>query len=94
MLTVVSDIVRGMSENVADDELNPIKEFMLKDALEGREKNDTWSGAITGSLINGVDTFNGIDEIIKAVTTDDVKAFMKNLLDQNNYRVVILDPAK
>ena len=94
VLTVVSDIVRGMSENVADDELNPIKEFMLKDALEGREKNDTWSGAITGSLINGVDTFNGIDEVIKAVTTDDVKAFMKNLLDQNNYRVVILDPAK
>lgn len=92
MLAVVDAKFREMADVVTDEELNPIKEFMLKEAQEGREKNDDWSNAIVGSLINGVDTFNGIDEVIKAVTTDDIRAFMKSLLDQNNYRVVVIDP--
>ncbi len=92
VLAVVDAKFREMADVVTDEELNPIKEFMLKEAQEGREKNDDWSNAIVGSLINGVDTFNGIDEVIKAVTTDDIRAFMKSLLDQNNYRVVVIDP--
>ena len=47
-----------------------------------------------GSLINGVDTFNGADEVISAITTADIEAFMRDLLGQGNYRVIILDPAE
>lgn len=94
VLAVVREKFQSMADGVTDDELNPIKEFMLKEAQENLEKNDAWAGAITGSLINGVDTFNGIDKVISGVTTEKVAAFMKQLIDQNNCRIVILDPAK
>lgn len=92
VIPVVKELFQSMAEYVNDDELNPIKEFMIKEAVEGREKNDNWNSAITGYLINDVDTFNGIDEVINSITTADVQAFMKDLLGQGNYRMMILNP--
>jgi zinc protease len=83
-----------MTENVSDDELNPVREFMVKTDTENREKNEGWLYAIAGNALNGVDTFNGTVDVLNALTTADVKAFMKQLLDQNNYRVYILNPAE
>ncbi|MDE5553651.1 MAG: insulinase family protein, partial [Muribaculaceae bacterium] len=34
-LAVISDLIYSMAENVTDEELNPIKEFMAKDAVTG-----------------------------------------------------------
>lgn len=94
VLAVVNDKFREMGEKVTDEELSPIKEFMIKNVSESREKNESWNNAIVGSLINGVDTFNGADEVISAITTADIEAFMRDLLGQGNYRVIILDPAE
>jgi len=94
VLAVVESMFREMADKVTDEELNPIKEYMLKNHTESLEKNDSWNNAISGSLLNGVDTFNGAADVINAITTDDVKAFMRNLLDQGNYRVIVLDPAE
>lgn len=94
VLAVIDTKFREMAENVSDDELNPIKEYMIKDATESLEKNDAWNGGIVGSLLNGVDTFNGKADVINAITTADVQNFMRNLLDQGNYRVIVLDPAE
>ncbi|MDE6269946.1 MAG: insulinase family protein [Muribaculaceae bacterium] len=92
VIAVVKEKFQSMADQVNDDELNPIKEFMIKEATEGREKNEDWNSAITGYLINNVDTFNGIDDVINSITTADIQAFMKDLLNQGNYRVVILNP--
>ena len=81
-----------MAENVSEDELQPIKEYMSKNAVSDREKNEAWSGSIAATALNGVDVFNGRDEAIGAITTKDVQNFMRALLDQNNYRVIVLDP--
>ena len=94
VLAVVNDKFREMGEKVTDEELSPIKEFMIKNVSESREKNESWNNAIVGSLINGVDTFNGADEVISAITTADIEAFMRDMLGQGNYRVIILDPAE
>ena len=65
---------------------------MSKNAVSDREKNEAWSGSIAATALNGVDVFNGRDEAIGAITTKDVQNFMRALLDQNNYRVIVLDP--
>ena len=83
-----------MADNVTADEVRTKKEYLVKSANEQYEENDSWAGSITATTLNGVDIFNGKVDAINAVTADDVKAFMKNLLDQNNYRVFILDPAE
>ena len=91
-LAVIHDIIYSMAENVSEDELQPIKEYMSKNAVSDREKNEAWSGSIAATALNGVDVFNGRDEAIGAITTKDVQNFMRALLDQNNYRVIVLDP--
>jgi len=94
VITEIDKMIQGMTSDVTADELNPIKEFMVKSATEAKEKNDDWCGTISATALNGVDVFNGNVEMLNSITTADVMGFMKALLQQNNYRTVILDPAE
>ncbi len=92
VLKVIEEQLDGMTTEISAEELDKVKEYMVKDFTEGKEKNGSWLNAINGWAIDGIDTFNDNIATINAITVDDVKAFTKHLLDQNNYRVVILDP--
>lgn len=92
-LAAIHDIIYSMTDSVTDEELNPIKEYMAKNAVSDLEKNEAWGGAIAASTINGVDAFNDRADVVNKITVKDVQDFMRALLDQNNYRVVVLDPA-
>ena len=94
VLPFIKGEFKTMETNVTPDELNPIKEYMVKVFTENREKNPAWRSAILGTLANGVDTFNGNVDTVNSITVQDVMDFMKALNAQNNYRVVILDPEK
>lgn len=83
-----------MESNISEEELGMVKEFMVKSAIEAKEKNNSWLNNIVGFELNGVDTFNQAIETINAITVADVQKFMKEFNAQNNYRVVVLDPAK
>ena len=85
--------LKALENDVTEEELAPVREFMQKNAKENLENNAPWLGGIAGSLINGVDTFNGAEDIIKSITVDDIRNFMKQLNSQNNYHVIVLDPA-
>ncbi len=94
VLPFIKGEFKAMETNVTPDELNPIKEYMVKVFTENREKNPAWRSAILGTLANGVDTFNGNVDTVNSITVQDVMDFMKALNAQNNYRVVILAPEK
>ncbi len=91
-LAVIAELINSMADNVTDEELNPVKEYMVKNAVSSLEENDAWAGAIAASTLNGVDVFTDRVNVVNSITTKDVQDFMKKLLDQNNYRVVVLDP--
>lgn len=94
----VLDFIKGqykaMESDVTAEELNPIKEYMVKSFTESKEKNGAWMGALSGYEINGVDTFNTNIDTVNAITVQDVMDFMKALNGQGNYKVLTLDPAK
>ncbi len=92
VLGMIAGEFEDMTKNVKKDELGKIKEYMLKNIAEGYEKNENWMGGLVGYVLSGVDSFNGMEKVVGAITTQDVQDFMKRLLDQGNYRVVILDP--
>ena len=94
VLPFIKGEFKAMETNVTPDELNPIKEYMVKVFTEYIEKNPAWRSAILGTLANGVDTFNGNVDTVNSITVQDVMDFMKALNAQNNYRVVILAPEK
>ncbi len=92
VLTFIKGQFKDMETNVTPEELNPIKEYMVKSYTEDKEKNRPWLTGIAGFQLNGVDTFNGNIDSMNSITVNDVMDFMKALNAQNNYRVVILDP--
>lgn len=93
VLDIIAAQIDDMTRNIDQAELDKVKEYMVKNYKESRERNGGWLNAISGWNMNGVDTFNGNEASINAITVDDVKNFMKQINGQNNYRVVILDPA-
>lgn len=94
VLANIADMVNAMASDIRDDEFQPIQEFMVKSAVENTEKNEAWAGAIVGTSINGVDTFNGQADLLRSITKEDVQNVMRQLIDANNYRVYILNPAE
>lgn len=94
VLPFIKSQFKDMETTVTAEELNPIKEYMVKVYTESKEKNNPWRSAIIRNIASGVDNFNGNVEIMNSITVDDVKNYMKALNSQDNYRVIILEAAK
>lgn len=93
VLDEINRMINGMTTDVTDDELAPIKEFMVKDAIESLEKNEKWAAAMSAiKALNGIDTFTTAQETVQGLTIQDVMDFMKQLIDAGNMRVFLLNP--
>ena len=44
--------------------------------------------------MNNVDTWNGYIDVVNAITAEDIKAFVRGLLDANSYITILLDADK
>lgn len=91
VLTFIESQFNDMKTNVSPEEFNKVIEYMVKTSVENKEKNSPWVNGISGWLINNVDTFNGDTELYKSLTTEDITDFMQRLMNQGNYRVVIVE---
>ena len=94
VLEFIANEFKAMESNITAEEVAKVVEFMVKNANEDKELNAPWLGAISDSLLNGVDTFNGNVEVLNSITPADVQNFMKALNASGNYRVVMLEPAE
>ncbi len=91
-LKAIKDIFYSVGSDVKEDELKPVIEYMLKTNDEDLKSNTEWAGSMQATGINGVNVFMGKAEAIKSITPAEVMDFMRKVLDQDNYRVVVLDP--
>ena len=91
VLKVIADEFKAMESNITPVEFNKVIEFQVKQAKEGKEKNEDWIGAMSATGINGVDTFTGNIELYQSLTPADVMNFMK-AFNKGSYRVIVLDP--
>lgn len=94
VLGIISDQLKELAEEVDPDELAKAKEYMAKQYTSMRDENSGWMSGLLGVTINGIDTFNGAIESLNSISEADVANFVKAMLDQGNYRAVILDPAE
>ena len=94
VLNEINSILKDMSTSVNAEELDPIKEYMVKNAKESLVKNEDWAGFIAAETLNGVDTFTNTIETVQSVTPEDIAAFMNQLINAGNFRVLTLDPAE
>lgn len=94
VFAAVDQIFVNMCSDVTEDELNPVKEYMVKEAIASLDENTDWCASIAATQLNGVDVFNGAVDTINSITVDDIRTFMRNFLDQNNRQMIILNPAQ
>ncbi len=94
VFAAIDTILNEVGTNITDEELKPIKEFMVKEAIADKEENSDWCSAITATTLNGVDTFNGSVDVINSITVKDLMDFWNAVKAQGNKQLVILNPAE
>jgi len=92
VLASIAQEFASMAEHITDEELNKVKEYMVKSYIERKEQNPAWASYMSRWVLTGKDLLgNAIDEV-NSITPGDVENFVKEMNAQGNYRVVILDP--
>ncbi len=91
-LAAIKEIVGAMTSTVTEAEVKPAIEFLQKENAEQLRSNEDWAGTMSAVTLNGVQTFLNAAEVINTVTPADVHAFMEEVLKQDSYHVIVLDP--
>ena len=94
VLTEVRNIIEGLSKEVTDEDMTTVREYLVKNGKDAMEKNDSWASAIAATTMNNVDTWNGYIDVVNAITADDIKTYVRGLLDANSYITILLDADK
>lgn len=94
VFAAIDTIITELGQNITADELNPVREYMIKNATSALEENDDWAGTIAATTLNGVDVFNGAKEVLESITVDDMMKFWNGVLAQGNRQLIILNPAE
>ncbi len=91
-LAEIKNIIWSMPTTVTAEEVAPAVEFMQKDIKEKLEKNEEWAESMTATSINGVQTFLNTADVLPGITAEKVQKFMQDIINQGNYRVIVVDP--
>ncbi|MDR0941818.1 MAG: insulinase family protein [Bacteroidales bacterium] len=82
------------NSGVRSEDFLKVKEFMLKRIKEQKAENAYWLRTIEEYENNGLDMASDYEQILTAITMNDVQEFAKQLLQQHNKREVIMNPEK
>ena len=88
----IKKIIKETSENVSADEIQPAIEYLVKQNDADKKENSEWAAHMVATSFNGVNVFKERGEVIPTLTTQDVQDYLSQLLNQNNLRIVILNP--
>jgi zinc protease len=84
-----------LSTNVKEEELNKIKEYMLKAIDQNEHENRYWLNVMYAYLNTGVDRNAGYRDIVKGLTPAKIQDFTKKILAAGNrIQFVMLPPAE
>lgn len=92
VLEAIAKEFTDMARNITPDELNKVKEYMVKSYIERKEKNEPWASYINQWTLTGKDLFSNAVEEVNAISPAMVQKFVTEMNAQGNYRVVLLNP--
>ena len=80
-------------EGPSDEQMQKIKEYMLKKYKDAQKENSYWLNNLNTYFYSGIDTTDGYEDLINNMTAKDVKELLAKLLKQKNeIRVVMTAP--
>ena len=94
LLLIDADIDRIAAEGVTAEEMDKVTKFELKELDDNQKKNDYWHGLISDRIVEGIDRGTGRADLIRSITSDDVKACARDLIrGRGNCVTLTLMPA-
>lgn len=93
-LSIIKDEFQKAATKIDDGEFAKVKEYMVKLYTKSMKENQPWSKAMASYQLYPVDSFiQGLD-MIEKLTPKDVSTFMKKVMKQGNYQVIVLSAEK
>ena len=94
MAIVVAELEKIAAEGPLKEDMDKTREFLLKDYKKNIEQNGWWSRTLKAYYENGVNMVADYEAAVNGVSSDDVKALAKRLLDEKSMVKVIMRPEK
>ena len=92
-LLVINQELQKIARDGAEDKyISKIKEYLLKTYTENERKNGTWLSYIEEQDRDQLDTYTNYQPTVQAVTSDDIAALAKQILEAKNCITVIMLP--
>ncbi len=92
---IIDREVKKIAENGPEDaDFLKVKEYMLKKFQEDEKTNNYWNDILSTYYFYNDDNYSTYQSIVSALTKDDIKAVTKQLVSQNNFIEVIMNPKK
>jgi zinc protease len=86
--------INEATQKIAADDLDPVKETMLKQADDANRENGHWMDVLTEWTAEGVDLQTGYADAVKALTPAKVQKFIADFLAAGNHASVVMMPKK
>ncbi|MGL5272166.1 MAG: M16 family metallopeptidase, partial [Phocaeicola sp.] len=81
---VLSELNKFANEGASTENLNKVREYMLKQYKESLKENSYWVNVLDRYYWEGIDLSSNYESIVNNITTDELKNFIKSFLDQKN----------
>ena len=85
---MVELINKGISDFIAQgpkaEDLNKVKEYMMKTYQQNQKENSYWMGILNTMLWEGVDMNKGYENTVNGISIEDLKKFAKDFFGQEN----------
>ena len=90
------EIIRSEFEKLAKEtpaeELDKVKEFMVKQYAENEHTNSYWCSMMAGNELKPAEIFAQAEKAILSVTPEELSEYVNKVMKQNNYRVLVMMP--
>ncbi len=84
--------IQNMAKQVDADQLQKVKDYMLKQVDIDAKQNSYWINTITTFKEYGLDVYTDYKKTVEALTVDNVRDFLNELLKSGNHVEVIMTP--
>jgi zinc protease len=89
-----SEVVEIVTHGPRADDLQKVKENMLKKYTEDVAENGWWSGALERYYMDKINMVDDYKASVEAITAEKIQATLKDIVSQGNVLEVVMKPAE
>ena len=82
------DSLWGEEFNVKEEDLQKVREYVLRSYDENIKTNNYWLNAIVSKVMEGKDVVNGYTETVNAITKEDIQETARKIFRSGNHLTI------